>query len=136
MAVKGLDNIKRVVGLNHKSMTVAETITDPLSSMNQGEISFYEQNKHLPMEEYQKKLSEKYIADATRDCPEGIICGHCGKINDNADDCGWWCCLNADEPLVRDEKGFLKNKGRPACKECHDGRHGELHRKLYGVGDR
>lgn len=37
-----------------------------------------------------KPIDHEYIKEAIRTHPEGKFCYKCGRINDNADDCGWW----------------------------------------------
>lgn len=59
------------------------------------------------------------ILTAWRDDPDGCFCGHCGALNEWADDCGFFYCL-----------------GKPTCEACFKGAPGEEHRRLYGVGER
>ena len=78
--------------------------------------------------------TEKYLEDAKRSEPDGIICHFCHLPNDWADDCGWFYIVDPNEPEKR-ENGHRVNPSYPACKFCYD-KHSWKNIELYGLGDR
>jgi len=49
--------------------------------------------------------SENDIKAAIKEKPDGEHCGVCNKVNDHADDCGWWYMTHQGEYV-------------PACTTC------------------
>jgi hypothetical protein len=47
---------------------------------------------------------------ALRSDPKGFYCGHCGAVNDNFDDAGWWYAAHD-----------AYDCGRPTCLKCFNG---------------
>ena len=66
-----------------------------------------------------------YLQDAFEDEEGGRFCGFCKKLNDFADDLGYWYISPTPE-----------ESNIPCCKECYDGDKGKQHIKRYGLGDR
>lgn len=58
---------------------------------------------------------------ARKEEPTGLVCGWCGGLNDNYDDCGFF---------------YLNGTGLAACLKCHNGKPGDKHRDKYGLGER
>lgn len=82
---------------------------------------------------------ETYEQAAQRTDPAGEYCGFCDKLNDFADDCGFFYCVDVRNGEIRDDSkwkpGPLKNPCRPICNECWKV-YGPIHQKYYGVGER
>ena len=69
----------------------------------------------------------KYLRYATLNWPEDVFCGWCGKLNDFADDCGFFYISgNPDN----------KEDNRVTCESCYRGKPGAVHIDRYGVGER
>lgn len=74
----------------------------------------------------ESKILAAYVSEAKENDPNGIVCGFCGKENDNADDCGWWYL----DP-------FHTKESKPACNHCSNEKgYLRIHQNYYGVGDR
>lgn len=71
-----------------------------------------------------KKVQKRYVEEARVDDPDGIQCQFCGKLNDFADDCGWFYIRPS-----KNEEGYC-------CESCYDGEPGKKHIEIYGLGER
>lgn len=69
---------------------------------------------------------ESDLANALRDDPAGAICAFCGGPNTFVDDCGFWYCW-PEGP---------KGRNGATCETCFDGKIGQAHQAIFGVGER
>jgi len=88
-----------------------------------------------------EQQKEYDLAAAKQSDPDGATCGWCGKPNDFADDCGWFCCDPLPGERMAAGEGpweFGKNPSdfRYTCRACYFGGVGEKHRAFYGESDR
>lgn len=81
---------------------------------------------NLTQTEYANLTPEEYIKYALEEDPAGKYCSYCGKLNDCADDCGWWYL----------ELSSLNEASGYACQSCLLGKPGQLHIQIYGLGER
>jgi len=71
-------------------------------------------------------MFDKDLELAKIDDPDGIICGHCGNVNDFADDIGFWYVSQED----------IKAPLLPCCLACWNGEVGRRDIERYGLGER